>query len=43
MQEAVQGAISIRAYNVTEKFIAESRQRVDNNLMCYYPSLCSNR
>jgi hypothetical protein len=43
IQEAVHGAISIRAYNVTDKFIADSRRRVDNNLMCFYPSLCSNR
>jgi hypothetical protein len=42
-QEAVQGAPSIRAYNVTDKFVTESQRRVDTNLMCYYPSICSNR
>ena len=39
----MQGAISIRAYNVTGKFVIESRKRVDTNLMCYYPSIASNR
>jgi hypothetical protein len=43
VQEAVTGAISIRAYNVTDKFVADSRRRVDINLMSFYPSLCSNR
>lgn len=43
IQEAVQGAQSIRAYNVTDRFIAESARRVDVNQECYYPSICANR
>ena len=34
--ETVTGASTIRAYRATERFIAESKGRVDNNLMFYY-------
>ncbi|CAJ0955316.1 unnamed protein product, partial [Mesorhabditis belari] len=42
-QESIQGASSIRAYNVVEKFIDESARRVDENLATYYPSIVANR
>uniref|UniRef100_A0A914VV15 ABC-type glutathione-S-conjugate transporter n=1 Tax=Plectus sambesii TaxID=2011161 RepID=A0A914VV15_9BILA len=41
--EAVQGAISIRAYGASESFMRESEHRVDTNLINYYPSICANR
>ncbi|CAJ0583056.1 unnamed protein product, partial [Mesorhabditis spiculigera] len=42
-QESIQGASSIRAYNVVDKFIQESATRVDDNLATYYPSIVANR
>jgi hypothetical protein len=42
-QEAVQGAPSIRAYNVVDRFVDESERRVDANLVAYYPNICANR
>ncbi|XP_046664343.1 multidrug resistance-associated protein 1-like [Homalodisca vitripennis] len=41
--ETVSGASSIRAYRVESRFIKTSEDRVDANLVCYYPSLVSNR
>lgn len=42
-QESIQGASSIRAYGVVDKFIKESQLRVDENLATYYPSIVANR
>uniref|UniRef100_A0A8R1DMH1 ABC-type glutathione-S-conjugate transporter n=1 Tax=Caenorhabditis japonica TaxID=281687 RepID=A0A8R1DMH1_CAEJA len=42
-QESVQGASSIRAYGVVDRFIKESQNRVDENLATYYPSIVANR
>ena len=41
--ETIQGAITIRAYGQQERFIQESQNKVDNNHMCYYPWIVSNR
>ena len=41
--ETVQGASTIRAYGQQERFILESEARVDENIICYYPGLASNR
>ncbi|XP_059143447.1 multidrug resistance-associated protein 1-like isoform X2 [Physella acuta] len=41
--ETVGGAASIRAYGVGERFITESRVRVDHNLSFYFASLVANR
>lgn len=43
IQESIQGASSIRAYGVVNKFITESQHRVDENLATYYPSIVANR
>ncbi|XP_065315343.1 multidrug resistance-associated protein 1-like isoform X3 [Gordionus sp. m RMFG-2023] len=42
-QETLLGASTIRAFGVMDKFITESYRLVDQNQMCYYPSLVSNR
>ena len=42
-QESIQGAASIRAYRVQERFILENEKRVDHNLMAYFLSVNSNR
>ncbi|CAD6185500.1 unnamed protein product [Caenorhabditis auriculariae] len=42
-QESIQGASSIRAYGVVDKFVTESENRVDENLATYYPSIVANR
>uniref|UniRef100_A0A1I7UPW2 ABC-type glutathione-S-conjugate transporter n=1 Tax=Caenorhabditis tropicalis TaxID=1561998 RepID=A0A1I7UPW2_9PELO len=42
-QESIQGASSIRAYGVVEKFIKQSQQRVDEHLVAHYPSMVANR
>ncbi|CAI5456759.1 unnamed protein product [Caenorhabditis angaria] len=42
-QESIQGVSSIRAYGVTDRFIRESQNRVDENLATYYPSIVANR
>ncbi|CAI2355592.1 unnamed protein product [Caenorhabditis sp. 36 PRJEB53466] len=42
-QESIQGASSIRAYGVVDRFIKESQYRVDENLATYYPSIVANR
>jgi ABC-type multidrug transport system fused ATPase/permease subunit len=41
--ETVNGATSIRAYGVSDKFIQESDLRVDDNHKCYYPSFTASR
>lgn len=41
--ETLSGVNTIRAYNSTKRFIAESNHRVDTNQRCYYPSFISNR
>jgi ABC-type multidrug transport system fused ATPase/permease subunit len=41
--ESVQGATSIRAYGQQQRFIHESEARVDDNQVCYYPSIVANR
>ncbi|CAK9296813.1 unnamed protein product [Gordionus sp. m RMFG-2023] len=42
-QETLLGASTIRAFGVTDKFLTESYRLVDENQMCFYPSLVSNR
>uniref|UniRef100_A0AC35G8N1 ABC transmembrane type-1 domain-containing protein n=1 Tax=Panagrolaimus sp. PS1159 TaxID=55785 RepID=A0AC35G8N1_9BILA len=42
-QESIQGASSIRAYHCTENFLLESQNRVDYNMLSYYPSIVANR
>ncbi|KAF1745726.1 hypothetical protein GCK72_022173 [Caenorhabditis remanei] len=42
-QESIQGASSIRAFGVVDKFIKQSQQRVDDHLVAYYPSIVANR
>ncbi|KAL5473787.1 hypothetical protein EMCRGX_G028343 [Ephydatia muelleri] len=42
-QESIQGATSIRAYRVQERFVLENERRVDHNLMAYFLSVSSNR
>nr|KAG5685653.1 hypothetical protein BaRGS_020895 [Batillaria attramentaria] len=34
--ETIQGAMSIRAYGATSRFVRESQDRVDKNLVCYF-------
>ncbi|KDR24195.1 Multidrug resistance-associated protein 1, partial [Zootermopsis nevadensis] len=41
--ESITGAQTIRAYNVQQRFIRESEERVDFNQVCYYPSIIANR
>ncbi|KAG4066137.1 hypothetical protein HA402_010339 [Bradysia odoriphaga] len=41
--ESIQGASSIRAFDVNERFIAESGRKVDFNQACYYPKIISER
>ncbi|XP_058124357.1 multidrug resistance-associated protein 1 isoform X3 [Anopheles coustani] len=41
--ETIQGVQTIRAYNVQERFIMESDERVDSNQICYCPSIIANR
>lgn len=41
--ETVSGASTIRAYNQQERFVQESENRVDHNLMSYFSSVCANR
>lgn len=37
------GVATIRAYKQQERFIAESEDKVDENNICYYPSIVANR
>ncbi|BFZ13432.1 hypothetical protein BsWGS_16472 [Bradybaena similaris] len=41
--ETVSGAASIRAYGVQDRFVEESKLRVDNNLSFYFASIVANR
>ncbi|KAJ6634924.1 Multidrug resistance-associated protein 1, partial [Pseudolycoriella hygida] len=41
--ESIQGASSIRAFEVSERFIKESGQKVDFNQACYYPKIIAER
>ncbi|XP_053695520.1 multidrug resistance-associated protein 1 isoform X2 [Sabethes cyaneus] len=41
--ESIQGAQTIRAYNLQDRFITESESRVDFNQVCYFPSIIANR
>ena len=41
--ETINGAPTIRAYNVVDRFIEESEKKVDFNQMCYYPTFVSSR
>lgn len=41
--ESIQGAQTIRAYNVQQRFIRESEEKVDFNQICYCPSIIANR
>ena len=41
--ESVQGASTIRAFGLQERFITESQHKVDDNQKCYFHTLVSNR
>uniref|UniRef100_T1JBH2 Uncharacterized protein n=1 Tax=Strigamia maritima TaxID=126957 RepID=T1JBH2_STRMM len=41
--ETVTGATTIRAYNRQNQFILHSESTVDENQVCYYPSIIANR
>ena len=41
--ETLNGASTIRAFGLQNKFILESEAKVDANQVCYYPSFISNR
>ncbi|XP_071454835.1 multidrug resistance-associated protein 1-like [Hetaerina americana] len=41
--ESISGASSIRAYGVQDRFIEENETRMDQNQMCYFPSIVANR
>ncbi|XP_049823779.1 multidrug resistance-associated protein 1 isoform X4 [Aethina tumida] len=41
--ESITGAQAIRAFGQEERFITESERKVDQNQVCYYPSIISNR
>lgn len=41
--ETVSGVHAIRAYGQQERFTKESEYKVDQNQICYYPSIISNR
>ncbi|XP_017479612.1 PREDICTED: multidrug resistance-associated protein 1-like [Rhagoletis zephyria] len=41
--ETVNGASSIRAYGVQERFIADSNNRIDHNNTCFYASITASR
>ncbi|XP_049833464.1 multidrug resistance-associated protein 1-like [Schistocerca gregaria] len=41
--ETVTGASTIRAYGVQQQFIWENENKVDENQVCYYPSIIANR
>ena len=42
-QETLIGVTSIRAFNEQERFIKVNKDKIDNNLRAYYPSVSSNR
>ncbi|GIX88296.1 multidrug resistance-associated protein 1 [Caerostris darwini] len=41
--ETLSGASTIRAYKAEERFCTQSSSFIDNNQICYYPSIVSNR
>ncbi|XP_052070953.1 multidrug resistance-associated protein 1-like isoform X2 [Mytilus californianus] len=41
--ETITGVTTIRAYQQQLRFIAESEERVDENNICYFPSVIANR
>uniref|UniRef100_A0A336KSQ1 ABC-type glutathione-S-conjugate transporter n=1 Tax=Culicoides sonorensis TaxID=179676 RepID=A0A336KSQ1_CULSO len=41
--ETITGVSTIRAYNVQDRFIKESENKVDFNQVCYFPSIIANR
>ncbi|GBM52169.1 Multidrug resistance-associated protein 1 [Araneus ventricosus] len=41
--ETLSGASTIRAYKAEERFCTQSNTFVDNNQICYFPSIVSNR
>ncbi|XP_031616914.1 multidrug resistance-associated protein 1 isoform X6 [Contarinia nasturtii] len=41
--ESIQGAPTIRAYSVQQRFISDSDNKVDFNQVCYAPSVIANR
>ena len=41
--ETITGASTIRAYDKEKQFILESEQKVDENQVCFYPSVIANR
>jgi len=41
--ETIAGAPTIRAFNRVKTFTEESEKRVDQNQICYYPAIVSNR
>ena len=41
--ETLNGASTIRAFHLQNKFILESEAKVDQNQVCYYPSIIANR
>ncbi|KAK7450079.1 hypothetical protein BaRGS_00039980 [Batillaria attramentaria] len=41
--ETIQGAMSIRAYGATSRFVRESQDRVDKNLVCYFAQVSAQR
>ncbi|XP_021375006.1 multidrug resistance-associated protein 1-like [Mizuhopecten yessoensis] len=41
--ETVTGVTTIRAYKQQERFISESEGKVDENNICYFPSIIANR
>ncbi|PRD31029.1 UNVERIFIED_CONTAM: Canalicular multispecific organic anion transporter 1 [Trichonephila clavipes] len=41
--ETLSGASTIRAYKAEERFCSQSNNYIDNNQICYYPSIISNR
>ncbi|XP_014273818.1 multidrug resistance-associated protein 1 [Halyomorpha halys] len=41
--ESVTGSSIIRAYNAQERFIKESEEKIDNNLVCSFPTIAASR
>ncbi|CAL1540417.1 unnamed protein product, partial [Lymnaea stagnalis] len=41
--ETITGAMTIRAFGQEALFIKDSQTKVDNNQICYYPSIVANR
>ncbi|GFT34184.1 multidrug resistance-associated protein 1 [Nephila pilipes] len=41
--ETLSGASTIRAYKMEERFCSQSNNFIDNNQICYFPSIVSNR